>query len=156
MKNLKIAIILVATITMLTAQVGTAFAAPALQEGNITGTVDTVTCETDQTTGAITFLVTVTVEDGTSQTVPVDEETAATLGIITSETVCNSDGTVDGAVTGLEVSIAPTEEEAQHPVGYALSLFFEGIADYETIMQAHDGEFEELGSTGFGVIAQAL
>ena len=44
----------------------------------------------------------------------------------------------------------PADEESQNPVGAALAALFGDIAEYETIMEAHDNGF------GFGVIAQTL
>ena len=49
----------------------------------------------------------------------------------------------------------PANEEAQHPTGAALATYFADITDYETIMNAHNGEYD-FGECGFGVIAQAL
>jgi hypothetical protein len=46
--------------------------------------------------------------------------------------------------------VIPAEEESQHPVGAALSMFFSEITDYDTIMAAHEN------GTGFGLLAQAL
>jgi len=46
-------------------------------------------------------------------------------------------------------------EEAQNPAGAALASYFADITDYETIMNAYNGEFD-FGECGFGVIAQAL
>jgi len=143
-------------IAMLAAQAGPVLAAPARQEGVIAGTVTGATCETDEA-GVTTFLLTVQATDGTTQTVRVSQGTAVTLGIIAPDTACNEEA-LAGAV-GLEVSIDQAlvipdeddeEEGMQHPVAYALSLFFEDVTDYDTIMSAHED------GTGFGVIAQAL
>ena len=49
----------------------------------------------------------------------------------------------------------PAEDEAQNPAGAALASYFADITDYETIMNAYNGEFD-FGECGFGVIAQAL
>lgn len=142
-------------IAMLAAQAGPVLAAPARQAESIAGTVSAGTCETDDA-GATTILLTIQAADGTSQTVRISIETAVTLGILASDTPC-TDEALAGAV-GMEVSLDPSlaipdEEEAQgmkHPVAYALSLFFEDITDYDTIMSTHED------GTGFGVIAQAL
>lgn len=142
-------------IAMLAAQAGPALAAPARQEGFLAGTVSAATCETDAA-GVTTILLTLQATDGTTQTVRVSQETAVALGILAPDTACSEEA-LTGAV-GLEVSIdsslvIPDEEEEagmKHPVAYALSLFFDDITDYDTIMAAHED------GTGFGVIAQAL
>lgn len=56
------------------------------------------------------------------------------------------------------VSAVPDEADKQHPVAVELAEYFKDITDYDTIMQAHagEGDFEIVGSTGFGVISQAL
>jgi len=46
-------------------------------------------------------------------------------------------------------------DDAQNPVAAALAAYFADIADYDTIMSAHDGEYD-FGECGFGVISQAL
>ncbi|HKJ39171.1 MAG TPA: hypothetical protein VJ972_10365 [Anaerolineales bacterium] len=155
MKKLKLIIILSIVFTLLLTQAGAVFAAPSAQEGFIEGTVTEVSCETNLETGDSTYFVTVEVSEGIFETVQVDQTTAEGLGIVTAETVCNSDGTVEGAVLDVVVSIDPAtvipeEEVPQHPVGAALSMFFTDITDYETIMAAHED------GTGFGLLAQAL
>jgi hypothetical protein len=141
---------------VLIAQVGVAFAAPAFQEGFITGTVTALACETDPTTGATTILVTVQDSEGALQTFRIDQAAAEEAGLVTIV-----DGIPDcseealAASLGTEVSIDPAtiipeEETPQHPVGLVLSIFFSDIIDYETIMAVHDD------GTGFGVLAQAL
>lgn len=142
-------------IAILAAQAGPVLAASARQEGVIAGTVTGATCETDEA-GMTTVLLTVQATDGTSQTVRVSQETAVTLGVLAPDTACSEEA-LAGAV-GLEVSIDPAlvipdedeEEGMQHPVAYALSLFFQDVTDYDTIMAAHED------GTGFGVIAHAL
>jgi len=157
MKTPKILIAFILAIAVMALQIGTVFAAPALQEGSITGTVTALACETDATTGATTFLVTVQATDGTSQTVRIDQLTAEGLGLITVvDGVADCSAEALAAVNGMEVTIDPTtvivdeEEEAKHPVGAALATFFSDITDYDTIMSAHEDGF------GFGVLAQAL
>ncbi len=157
MRRLKFLLSLVAVVAILAMQVGFVFAAPATQEGFITGTVTAITCETDVNTGVVTFLVTLDLGDGTTQTVRIDQATAEALELI----YLNEDGSPDctpeslAESIGWEVSIDPANvipdvEEPQHPVGGALATFFEDITDYDTIMEAHANGF------GFGVIAQAL
>jgi len=157
MKNIKFLTFVFIALTVMFAQAGSAFAAPAMQEDFITGTVTGVSCETDADTGVSTYFVTVEVSEGVFETVHVDQATAEALGIVTSDTVCNEDGTVDGAVLGEEVTIDPAtvipdevSDEPQHPVALALSLFFSDVTDYDTIMAAHED------GNGFGVLAQAL
>ncbi|MBI4761193.1 MAG: hypothetical protein ACOYYF_04785 [Chloroflexota bacterium] len=143
-------------IALLAAQAGPALAAPAQQDGFITGTVTEAACETDDA-GVTTVLLTVQLADETTQTVRISQETAVTLGILAPDTPCSEEA-LAGAI-GMEVSIDPSlvipedDEEEQgwkHPVAYALSLFFKDVTDYETIMAAHED------GTGFGVITQAL
>ncbi|MEW6286184.1 MAG: hypothetical protein AB1509_08140 [Chloroflexota bacterium] len=143
-------------IALLAAQTGPALAAPAQQEGFITGTVTAAVCETDDA-GVTIVLLTVQLADETTQTVRISQETAVALGVLPADTPC-SDEALAGAI-GMEVSIdqalvIPDEEEEEqgwkHPVAYALSLFFDDVTDYDTIMAAHED------GTGFGVIAQAL
>lgn len=150
--------IVLATIFLAT-QVIAVGAAPFTQETTpITGTVETITLETDAETGVTTVLVTLTDEEsGESQTVRLSLEDADGLGLL------DENGEPVDPVTIVEpVVIDPTmvipeepdetEEEAQHPVGGALSDFFSDLlgVDYETIMDYHDD------GVGFGVIAQAL
>lgn len=150
MKKLKFITILSIVLTLLLTQAGAVFAAPALQEGFITGTVTALECGTDVENP--TVLVTLDVE-GVSQTVEINLEAAVLLGIIAPETECSPEALA--AAIGTEVSIDPATvipvvEVPQHPVGAALALFFTDIADYETIMAAHED------GAGFGVLAQAL
>ena len=148
---------LVLAFAVLALQIGVVFAAPALQEGFITGTVTELVCETDTTTGVTTFLVTVEDADGVSQTVRIDQLTAEELGLVTIDGDGNPDCSEEALAEaiGLEVEIDPAtvipdEEERQHPVGAALATFFSDIIDYDTIMAAHED------GVGFVVIAQAL
>lgn len=156
MNKIKWILTLFIGIALLAAQAGPVLAAPARQEGFIAGTVTGATCETDDS-GTTTILLTVQLADGTTQTVRVSQETAVTLGLLAPDTSCSEEA-LAGAI-GMEVNIDPSlvipdeEEEEQgmkHPVAYALSLFFDKITDYDTIMAAHED------GTGFGVIAQAL
>jgi len=148
---------------MLLTQVGTVFAAPAQQEGMVAGTVTALECGTDSEENTI-ILVTFDDAEGVSQTAGVDLATADSFGLVTLDEGgipdCNPEAftaILEGAPEeGLNVEIPsgdilPVEEEGMmHPVGYVLSLFFEDIADYDAIMEAHEN------GTGFGVITQAL
>lgn len=153
MSKIRLFLTLFIGIAMLAAQAGPVLAAPARQAESIAGTVSAATCATDAT-GATTILLNIQSADGTSQIVRISIETAVTLGILAPDTPC-SDEALAGAI-GMEVSLDPSlvipdeEEGMKHPVAYALSLFFEDITDYDTIMSAHED------GTGFGVIAQAL
>ena len=158
MKKLFTSMFIVLALLAMTA--GTAFAQDATA---ITGTVQTVVIETDTTTGESVVVVTLLDEaTGTTQTVNISLETAATLGLVTTDPTTGESTATEGA-TGTTVVIDPTTvipeedttvptEENQHPVGSALTDFFSGLlgVDYEKIMSYHDE------GVGFGVIAQAL
>lgn len=155
MKKLFTSILLVLTLLALTA--GTAFAQDAT---SIMGKVQTVVIETDATTGTSVVVVTLLDETaGTTKTVTITLEAAVTLGLVTTDQTTGDSTVTEGAV-GTTVEIDPTTvipeevttQEAQHPVGFALSNFFSDLlgVDYETIMSHHDE------GVGFGVIAQAL
>jgi hypothetical protein len=123
----------------------------------ITGTVQTVTLETDAVTGETVVVVSLTDETGATQTVNLSVETATALGLVTTDATTGQPVVSETAV-GSVVSIDPatviggTEEEEQHPVGLALSDFFSQTlgVDYDTIMTYHED------GAGFGVLAQAL
>ena len=151
MRVTKIMFSIVLAAMFLLTQVMVAGAAPARQETTpITGTVESITLETDSETGDTTVLV--LLSDGTQ--VKLELEYAKFLGLVNE-----SDEPVDPATLVDPVEIDPamvipdeTEEEKQHPVGSAISNFFEDVlgVDYETVMEYHDQ------GAGFGVIAQAL
>jgi hypothetical protein len=128
----------------------------------LTGTVQTITLETDATTSVTTVVVTYNDGTGAIQTVRLSVETATSLGLVTTDSTTGTPVVVvnDPAV-GLPVTIDPTTviadptdgtTETEHPVGSKLSDFFGELlgVDYDTIMTAHED------GTGFGVIAQAL
>jgi hypothetical protein len=125
----------------------------------ITGTVQTVVLETDADTNETIAVVTVLDEaTGETQTVTLDLETAASLGLVTTDPATGISTVNEGSI-GTVVEIDPAtvigdEEEAEeeHPVGSALGEFFGDAfgADYDTIMAVHED------GVGFGVIAQAL
>jgi len=151
MKNLRFITILSLAVIVLTAQVGSAFAAPSLQE-SATNIVTALECGPDGTTVLVTY------DDGDLNTpgvmVQISIETAVTLGFLPEGTEICDELVV---FTGIDELIDPSllvpvevEEVPQHPVGAALSAFFTDITDYETIMAAHED------GTGFGVLAQAL
>jgi hypothetical protein len=156
-KNFFISLVLV--ISILITQVGTVFAAPALQAFSpITGTVQSITLETHPNTGITTAVVEVVSENQagqTLQTVRISQKTAEQLGVV----VLDGDAkpVINDFALGKLIEIDPTtiipeQEETQHPAGSALATFFSNVEglDYDTIMAAHAEGF------GFGVIAQAL
>lgn len=156
MKKKKLLISLIVTGVLLISQVAAVFAAPTLGDtGLITGTVQSITLETDSSTGIITVLIEVIGEPGESQTVRLGQEKAMELGLV----VLDENGSlfINEDAMGLEIeidfaSVIPNQEEAQHPVGNALAVFFSDITglDHDAIMRAHED------GNGFGVIAQAL
>jgi hypothetical protein len=149
-KKLKFITTLPIVLALLIVQVGSVFAAPALQEGFITGIVTELECGTDLENP--TIIVTIDVE-GKLQTMEIDLATAVALGLIAPDTECSAEALVDAIGTEVSIdpsTILPANEDSPHPIGAALSLFFSDITDYETIMSAHED------GTGFGVLAQAL
>jgi len=147
---------IILTIIISMAQVGTAFAAPVSQAATpISGAVQSITLESDPTTGVVTVIVDVMTSDQVSQKVRLSQETATSLGLI----ILDGDGSpvINEAALGKTIEIDPTtvipeQEKQQHPVGNALATFFSDIQglNYDTIMAAHEN------GVGFGVIAQAL
>src|SRR3990172_5908563 len=156
MLKTKFLISLVLAMAILVTQAGAVLAAPAAQEpASINGVVQSITLETDTSTGVTIVLVKVLDHDGSSQTARVSLETAMSLGLLT----LNADGNpvIHNAALGrpIEISAAtliPDGGTKPHPIGAALAEFFSDVAgiDYDTIMAAHED------GTGFGVIAQAL
>ncbi len=153
----KILISIVMTLALAVAQVSVAFAQEVVP---ISGTVNDIVLETDATTGDTTVLVTLQDDLGATQTVRLTVETAESLGLVSTD-ITTGEITVIDSAKGTTVDIDPatvipassqTEEEAQHPVGSALSEFFSELlgVDYDTIMGYHED------GVGFGVIAQAL
>lgn len=147
---------------VLFAQVGSVFAAPAMQDGSITGKVTALECGTDGE-GNATILVTLEDAEGMSQTVNIDLATAESLGLVTYREDelpdCSAEAfaaILDAAPEeGLEVIIAPEdvipvpdEEESNHPISVLLAAFFG--EDASVIDGYHEDGF------GFGVIAQSL
>ena len=146
------------TLTVLFAQVGSVFAAPPTQDTTpstpITGTVDSITTETDAS-GVTTVLVTVTDDLGATQIYRLSVETAARLGLVSIDPTTN-EVAVDQTKVGQPVDIDPTTviadaeqpEEPVHPIVKILATFFG--EDPAVINGYHEDGF------GFGVIAQAL
>lgn len=126
----------------------------ALAATPITGTVQSIAAETDEN-GVTTMLVTLTDDQGESQTVRISVETAAALGLV----ALNADTgevTIDEAKVGQPVEIDPTTvipqeepgEEPVHPIAAILASYF-GV-DPAVVDAYHEDGF------GFGVIAQAM
>jgi hypothetical protein len=153
---MKLLLSIVLTLILSMMQVGGAFAAPASQQATqISGAVQSLTLESDPTTGVVTVVVDVMYSNEVLQTVRISLETAIELGLVT----LNGDGNpvINQIALGETVDIDPAtvipdQQEPQHPVGNALATFFSDIEglDYDTIMAAHED------GLGFGVIAQAL
>ena len=157
MSRIKFIAIMLLAVTVLFAQVGVAAAAPSAQETTaITGTIETITTETDAN-GVTTVLVKLV--DG--QTVRISVDTAASLGLLQLDPVTGEplldpitgEPLVDGTKVGLVVEIDPAtvipdEEEAVHPIAALLAAFFGEEAS--VVNGYHEDGF------GFGVIAQAL
>ena len=148
-KNTKFLVCIALVLAVLFGQVGSAFAAAE----QITGTVHTITLETNTNTAVTTVLV-MLLDNGASQTVRISIDAAITLGLV----ILGGDGNpvINESILGQAIEIEPTtvihDEEDQHPVGNALATFFSDIPnlDYDKIMIAHNE------GTGFGIIAQAL
>jgi hypothetical protein len=139
-------------LAVLFAQVGDVAAAPHIQDSTpITGTIQSITTETDPT-GVTTVLVTVLDDQGASQTVRLSVETALALGLVTVD-LASQEPVVDVTKLGQTVEIDPTtvipeEEEAVHPIAALLASFFG--EDPSVVNGYHEDGF------GFGVIAQAM
>lgn len=156
MSRMKLPLTICLTMILLLVQVRAAFAgAPAQGTTPLSGTVQSITLESDPTTGVLTVLVNLMDVNQVTQTVRISQETAMQLGLI----LLDGDGnpTINEPALGEVVEIdpgavIPDHQEPRHPVANALATFFSDLQgiDYDTIMSAHqDG-------VGFGVIAQAL
>ena len=149
MKDFKILVGVLLAVAMLATTDHGVFAAPEA----ITGTVQSVTLETNTDTAVTTVLITL-LDNEVTQTVRINIESAIALGLVTlgvdGNPVINE--AILGQLIEVESTIVITDEPEQHPVGDALATFFSDIVDldYETIMAVHDE------GTGFGAIAQAL
>ena len=139
---------------VLFAQVGLVAAAPSAQDATlITGTIQSITTETD-TNGVTTVIVTLLDDLGATQTVRLSVDTAAELGLVTLDPV-TSEPVVDETQIGQPVQIDPvtvipdeTPEEPAHPIAALLAAFFG--EDASVVNDYHEDGF------GFGVIAQAM
>lgn len=154
MKNTKLFSFILA-VSVLAGQVGGVLAAPALQKSTtISGTVQSITLETDPNTGITTVILELTGTDQV-QVVRISQNAAVAIGLV----VLDGDGkpVINNLALGQSVEIdsatvIPDRQEDRHPVGNALSTFFADVPglDYEAIMTAHDE------GSGFVVITQAL
>lgn len=130
--------------------VGPAMAAPVAQEETptteTTGTVVSITVETDATTGENTVIVELLDDMGATQVVELTVDEAVALGLVSVDPDTGDVTPIDEAI-GTDITVGG-EEEAEHPVGSVLAEFF-GV-DYGIIMETHEE------GVGFGVIAQAL
>jgi len=149
-------ILLIAAV--LFAQVGAvAAASPAQDTTPISGTIQTITIETD-TNEVTTVVVTLLDDQGATQTVRLSVDEAAKLGLVEVDPATNLpviDETTGLPVvdetklnTTIEIPAQPTEEVPVHPISKLLADFFGMDA---TVV---DGYHED--GYGFGVIAQAL
>ena len=148
-------ILLIATV--LFAQVGMAAAAPLAQDTTpITGTIQSITTETDAI-GVTTVLVTVLDAQGATQIIRLSTDTAVTLGLVTVDSTTGSPVVVvDETKFGQTIDIDPTTvipdqpvvEEPVHPIAALLASFFD--VDGSVVNDYHEDGY------GFGVIAQSL
>lgn len=164
-KNLLASILLI--LAVMFAQVGNAAAAPQTQDTTpITGTIETITTETDAE-GVTTVVVEIQVDETTTQTVRLDLDTAAGLGLVDSTTLEVNEAQIGQSVTVEPTDILPDEEPVEpdvHPISMLLAKFFFGGQEdlgltYEMaslIDSMHTGDNEAEQVFGFGVIAQAL
>jgi hypothetical protein len=163
MKTSKILVAFVLAIALLSTQVGVVIAAPVSEAAILIGKVTEVTLETDANTAVTTVLVKISDENGNSQSFRISQQTALDLGILIPD-INGGIPVINPDVFELTIQIDPktviSDNEAdRHPVGDALATFFSDTIniDYDTIMKAHEeGVGLCKGSTGFGVIAQAL
>lgn len=152
MSNTKFFASLLLVLAVLFTQVGNVAAAPQLQETTpLTGTVQSITTETDSS-GVTTVLVTILDDQGATQTLRLSLETAVTLSLVTLDPT-TQEPTVDETKIGQTVEIDPTtviSEEAEdiHPIAAILASFFG--EDPSVVNGYHEDGF------GFGVIAQAM
>lgn len=153
--------IILLVVAVLFAQIGTAAAAPLVQEETpITGTIQSITLETDEN-DVTTVLVTLLDDQAETQTVRISVETAVALGLVTLDPVTN-EPVVDETKIGQAVEIDPAtvipdeepveeplvDEGLVHPIAALLASFFG--EDASVVGGYHEDGF------GFGVIAQAL
>lgn len=155
MSSTKLLASVMLVLTVLFAQVGVVAAAPQTQDATpVTGTIQSITTETDAN-GVTTVLVTLSDDQGATQTVRLSVDTAIALHLITLDPT-TQEAVVDETQVGQPVEIDPTTvipeqapaEESVHPIAWLLAEFF---GEEPGVVEAyHEDGF------GFGVIAQSL
>ena len=153
MSNKKLLASVLLVLAVLFAQVGTAAAASPMQTTPpITGTVQSISTETDTNGVVTTAIVTLVLPDQSTQTVRIPATYAADLGLLDKTTLqpvapenMPTEVTIDAAQVLPEEE--PTEESV-HPIAWLLAEFFS--EDPAIIEGYHEDGF------GFGVIAQSL
>jgi hypothetical protein len=175
MSSTKLLASILLVLAVMFAQVGNVAAAPQTQDATpITGTVQSITTETDAN-GVTTVLVTLMDDQGATQTVRLSVDTAVALNLITLDPT-TQEPVVDDTQVGQTVEIdpttvipdeAPTEPDV-HPISWLLAqFFFDGDPDMAAAIDSfHNGDFTIIGDDGteqtldqvfgFGVIAQSL
>src|SRR6266542_2552305 len=89
MSSTKLLASVLLVLAVLFAQVGVVAAAPQMQDTTpITGTIQSITTETDAN-GVTTVLVTLTDDQGATQTVRLSVDTALSLGLVTLDPATN-------------------------------------------------------------------
>ncbi|HSB00266.1 MAG TPA: hypothetical protein VLE49_06430 [Anaerolineales bacterium] len=153
MNKTKVLASLLVVLAVLFMQVGNVAAAPQTQDTTpITGTIQSITTETDAN-GTTTVVVTLQDAQGATQTVRLSVDTAVALGLVTLDPTTQQP-VVDQTKVGQSVNIDPTTvvpegpAEEVHPIAAILADFFG--EDPSVINGYHEDGF------GFGVIAQAL
>ncbi len=145
----KVLVGLLLVVTVLFAQVGTVFAAPAAQEGTTTTVSGNVTNIETQLDGDGNTIVVVTVEG--YQPISLTAQEASDIGLYdlnTQQLLVQVGDAVNLVVDSSKVIPDQTSEEPVNPVAAILASFF-GV-DASVVNQYHEDGY------GFGVIAQAL
>ena len=117
-------------LAVLFTQVGNVAAAPQTQDTTpVTGTVESIVTEADAN-GVTIVLVTLVDDQGTTQTVRLNVDTAVILGLVTLDAT-TKEPVVNEAQVGQTVEIDPTtvipeepSEESVHPIAWLLAEFF--------------------------------
>lgn len=140
-------ILLIAAV--LFAQVGAvAAASPAQDTTPISGTIQTITVETDANE-VTTVVVTLLDDQGATQTVRLSVDAAVALGLVQVDSVTGLPVVDETKLnTTIEIPAQPVEEAPVHPISELLADFF-GM-DAVVVDGYHEDGY------GFGVIAQAL
>ena len=125
MSSTKLLASMLLVLTVLFAQVGVVAAAPQTQDTTpVTGTIQSITTETDAN-GVTTVLVTLTDDQGATQTVRLSVDTAVALNLITLDPT-TQEPVVDETQVGQSVEIDPTtiipEEAPAEPVHFISTL----------------------------------